>query len=196
MYLGRSMISLNSKRELWVATRLSTALLVWDTLFRFKAVQALILASTPAGDTRTGLLVAYSVAFACCYVVGMSCLFACSFERTRIKHFRLGLCCGGNPVRLVRLACGCASFEQHELAGYKTVRGSLAQQAPCRLCPHASLMSQRALCSAASTHEDGEREVGWQEAHAQQDAAPWHTLDRSECLPSPGDGHTRRPCTW
>ena len=117
------MISLNSKRELWMATRLSSALLLFDTLFRFKAVQTLVIAGTSPDDTRTGLLIAISVTFACCYVGGMSCLFAFSFERTRIKHFRLGLFCGGNPVRLVRLAFGYDQFTRAELASYKSVRG-------------------------------------------------------------------------
>ena len=119
-FLNRSMISLNSKHELQAATRLSSLLLIWDTLFRYKALQRIIVALVD-GEARTTVLTGYAVTFACCYLFGMSTMFAWSFEAARIKHFRLGLCFRGNPVRLVKLACCGATFTREELAAYKVV---------------------------------------------------------------------------
>jgi len=139
MYLNRSMISLNSKRELRTATRLSTALLVWDTLFRFKVVHKLLaLMLGSSSSAYKTVATAYSISFACFYVGGMSLLFAFSYERTRISHFRLGFC--SNPLRVLSLACGRGKFTREELSSYDQVCCVHAR------CPWCTLHDGRVSC--------------------------------------------------
>lgn len=150
VYLGRTIISLNSKRELRMATRWSTLLLVWDTLFRFEVVQAFIKAVTVAGtSTQKGMLITYGITFACCYVAGMSCLFAFAFERARIKHFKLGVCCcnGNSPVRLCRMACRRDRFTPREMRAYKQLLAKMKQENDLTLAKYYPVGSNEGIFS-------------------------------------------------
>lgn len=109
-----------------------------DALFRFKLVQkALAALLDSSSEPYKVVATTYTMTFACIYVVGTSCLFAWSFERARVHHFKL------NPFtpRYWRLVCRRASFSPQELAGYASVQ--LQWLRGCDTAPVCSHVSPR-----------------------------------------------------
>jgi len=112
-------MGLSAKLELRRASRLSTALLLWDTIFRFQVFQSIFQATMDpkSSDFKTASTV-FNVLYLMTYSFGTSILFAYSFEYRRISYFQL------SPFqkRFYILLFGMDQISKLEIEKYKFIK--------------------------------------------------------------------------